>query len=65
MSSAVASAAPAANTPPALPATPRHAVTSHYGDLEVSEDYRWLEDGKAPAVRAWADAQNLHARTFL
>ena len=51
--------------PPTLPATPKRPVSSEYGDLKVSEDYRWLEDAKAPEVRAWADAQNLYARTFL
>ena len=51
--------------PPPLPATPKRPVVSDYGDLKVSEDYRWLEDGQVPEVRAWADAQNQRARAFL
>jgi prolyl oligopeptidase len=36
------------------PATARKAVTDTYHGEAVTEDYRWLEDGKDPAVRAWS-----------
>jgi prolyl oligopeptidase len=47
------------------PTTPKKPVTDHYGTLSVVDDYRWLEDGRDPAVHAWADAQNERARKFL
>jgi prolyl oligopeptidase len=31
----------------------------------VRDPYRWLEDGDAPEVRAWTEAQGAHARTVL
>jgi prolyl oligopeptidase len=31
----------------------------------ISDPYRWLEDGDAPAVRAWTDAQGRHTREVL
>jgi hypothetical protein len=34
--------------PAAPPATPKRPVSTDYDDLKVSEDYRWLEDHKAP-----------------
>jgi prolyl oligopeptidase len=33
--------------------------------VEVRDSYRWLEDGQAPAVRAWVAGQNAYARSFL
>ncbi len=64
-SAAEPAAKPEKPATPTLPATPKRPVSTEYGDLKVSEDYRWLEDAKAPEVRAWADAQNLYARTLL
>ena len=50
----------------AKPPTTRKAtvVDIHHG-VEVRDDYRWLEDAKAPAVEAWTAAQNRHARAHL
>jgi len=46
--------------PPAspYPAAARVPVTDRYGDVEVTDDYRWLEDARSPAVLAWTAAQN-------
>ena len=33
--------------------------------MKVTDDYRWLEDGKSPQVIAWTKAQNAHARGLL
>src|ERR1051325_11213614 len=58
----------AAPAPPATPAAPavaspypvaeRHPVTDRYGEVEVVDDYRWLEDAKDPKVIAWTAAEN-------
>ncbi|KPL19241.1 MAG: peptidase S9 [candidate division Zixibacteria bacterium SM23_81] len=48
-----------------LPETPKKPVTDVYHGVEVTEDYRWLEDFDDPMVRQWSDEQNHHARTFL
>ncbi len=50
---------------PPIPATARKPVTDTYHGVKVSDDYRWLENGADPAVRAWDAAQNAHARAIL
>jgi prolyl oligopeptidase len=45
--------------------TPRTRVTSTYHGVEVTEDYRWLEDAASPEVRAWTAAQNARSRELL
>ncbi|HVW21766.1 MAG TPA: prolyl oligopeptidase family serine peptidase [Opitutaceae bacterium] len=55
-------AAPLLAAPPPTPVRP---VTDTYHGVTVSDPYRWLEDGKDPAVRAWSDAQNAYARGIL
>src|SRR5215472_682610 len=55
----------AQNTVPPLPSTPKHPVTDEYSGVKVTDDYRWLEDGKNPDVVAWTQAQNTHARGML
>ncbi len=57
----VAGAVAAAGPPP----TPRRPVTDVYHGVAVTDEYRWLEDGDDPAVRAWIAAQNEFARSFL
>src|SRR5579863_2140270 len=47
------------------PATPKKPVTDTYHGIQVTDDYRWLENYSDPAVRAWSDSQNLYARKFL
>ena len=49
----------------APPETARRPVTDEYHGVEVVDGYRWLEDGDDPAVKAWSDAQNAHARSVL
>jgi prolyl oligopeptidase len=49
----------------APPATPRKPVTDTYHGIAVTDDYRWLEDGKDKAVQKWSEAQNAHARSVL
>ena len=39
------------------PETARKPVTDTYHGEQVTEDYRWLEDGKEPAVREWSLAE--------
>ena len=46
--------------PAALPATPLQDVRDIYHGTQVHDPYRWLEDGEAPAVRQWIDAQNAY-----
>ncbi len=50
---------------PPLPATPKHPVTDEYHGVKVTDDYRWLENGKDPAVIAWSEAQSAHTRAVL
>jgi prolyl oligopeptidase len=50
---------------PVPPATPKRPVVSTYHGTNVSDDYGWLENAGDPEVKAWSDAQNAFARTFL
>ncbi len=66
--------APATNAPPvsAMPTLPLHypptrtdnASDTYFG-TKVPDPYRWLEDSSSPEVKAWMDAQNHLARTYL
>jgi len=47
------------------PATPRRPVVDTYHGVAVVDDYRWLEHGSDPEVKAWSDAQNALARAYL
>jgi prolyl oligopeptidase len=60
--SCLAALRPADLPPP--PPTPKHPVTDTYHGVRVVDDYRWLEDGKDPAVRRWIDEQNQHTRAY-
>jgi prolyl oligopeptidase len=60
----LASAACAADLLP-LPPTPKKPVVESYHGVKVVDDYRWLEDSSSPAVKAWSDAENVRARTYL
>ncbi len=46
-------------------ATPRTPVTSRYHSVDVTEDYRWLEDPADRQVVAWTAAQNRRTREYL
>lgn len=44
---------------------PNEPVRDTYHGVEVIDEYRWLEDGSDPAVRAWTAAQNRRTRDHL
>ena len=44
---------------------PNHPVRDTYHGVEVIDEYRWLEDGNDPAVKAWTHAQNRRTRNHL
>ena len=50
---------------PHLPVTPKHSVTDEYHGVKVADDYRWLENGKDPAVVAWTEMESAHTRAVL
>ena len=52
-------------TVPPIPNTPKKPVVDEYQGVKVTDDYRWLEDGNDPAVKAWSDAENARARAVL
>ncbi len=54
----------AADVPPP-PETPKRPVQDSFHAVAVAEDYRWLEDGGTPEVKAWTGAQNARTRAFL
>jgi prolyl oligopeptidase len=57
---------------PAMPILPLHypptrtvdASDTYFG-VKVPDPYRWLEDAGSPEVKAWMDAQNHLARSYL
>ena len=50
---------------PEAPVTRREGVVDDYHGTRVIDPYRWLEDGDAPEVIAWTDAQNARTRAVL
>jgi prolyl oligopeptidase len=52
-------------TLPPAPVTRRDDVREVLHGVEVTDPYRWLEDGNAPETRAWIAAQQEYARPFL
>ena len=55
----------AASPPNPVPKTPKKPVFNEYHGVKVEDDYQWLEENGDPAVKAWSDAQNQHARAYL
>ncbi len=47
------------------PATRRDPSVDVVHGVRVADPYRWLEDAAAPAVQAWAEAQDVYARARL
>ena len=47
------------------PEAARKPVSDTYFDIDVTDEYRWLENGRDPAVRAWSLAQLRVARAYL
>src|SRR5262249_44691178 len=62
MLGAAALQAPAADTH--APATARVPVVDHYGELAVTDPYRWLENGADPNVHEWSLAQDKRTRGY-
>jgi prolyl oligopeptidase len=48
-----------------LPPTPKVPVVDTLWGTSIPDDYRWLEDASAPAVKSWSEAQNGYARGWL
>jgi len=55
----------AAAAAPAYPPTPKKPVVDTYQGTQVTDDYRWLEDAKDPAVLEWSLAQLKVTRAYL
>src|SRR5258708_5288263 len=49
----------------AYPDAPKKAVTDTYYGIPVGDDYRWLEKGGDPAVKAWSLDQLKVTRAYL
>jgi len=50
---------------PKPPETPKHPVTDEYFGVEVTDDYRWLENWDDLAVKGWSAAENARTRAYL
>ncbi len=49
-------------SPPPVQATP---VVDNYFGVKITDNYRWLEDSKSPATRAYIDAENAYTARYL
>ncbi len=47
------------------PLAPKRPLTEEHFGAVVADDYRWLEDGSSPEVRAWSDEESKLSRTYL
>ncbi len=58
---------PAAGAPAEInyPPAPKHPVVDTFYGVEVTDDYRWLEDPKGPGVASWVAAENKLTRSIL
>lgn len=61
----ISGASARAQEPIPVPATPKKPVVEEFHGVKITDDYRWLEDWKNPAVRDWSDAQSRRARAYL
>jgi len=65
-SSLLASALLAAGDQPGCPPpTAQISVVDDYHGVKVTDDYRWLENWSDPKVKAWSEAENACARSYL
>ncbi len=48
---------------PRVPAQPQ-PVTNHYHEVTVVDNYQWLENATAPAVREWTRLENERTRAY-
>jgi len=54
-----------AQSVPKPPDTPKHPVVDSYHGIQVTDDYRWLENWDDPAVKEWSTQQNSRSREYL
>ena len=54
-----------AETAATPPQTEKIPVTDSYHGVSVVDEYRWLEDGRDPKVKAWVAAQNAYSQAYL
>ncbi len=47
------------------PSTRAGDVKESFGNIEIADPYRWLEEQTAPETRAWIDEQNKYSEAFL
>jgi hypothetical protein len=47
------------------PETAKHPVSETFHGVTVVDNYRWLEDDRAPDVKQWTAAQNALTRRYL
>src|SRR5579863_9582121 len=47
------------------PPTKSEPVTDDIQGVKITDPYRWLEDQNSPQTRAWLEAQEKYARTYL
>ena len=52
-------------TLPAPPVAKIDTVTDDYAGTKIEDPYRWLEDAKSPATRAWIDEENAYTQQYL
>src|SRR5262245_34932162 len=50
---------------PQLPETPKKPVVDTYQGVQVTDEYRWLEDDHDSSVKTWSDEQNAVTRAYL
>src|SRR5882757_4985636 len=48
-----------------FPPTEKKPVSDEYHGIQVVDEYRWLEESGAPAVKTWTETQNAHTRAYL
>src|SRR4051794_33669371 len=50
---------------PDFPTTTKRPVIDEYHGVQVTDNYRWLEDFEDPEVQRWNAAQNQYSRAAL
>lgn len=48
-----------------LPATPKRPVVDTYFGIQVTDNYRWLENGASPEVKQWVAAEDAHTAAWM
>src|SRR5580698_2035730 len=52
-------------TLPSPPVATINIVTDDYSGTKIEDPYRWLEDAKSPATRAWIGEENAYTQKYL